>query len=256
MKIQKQYGFAFSATGTTETIVKAAMSNDILWEYTDLASGSPVKEFVQDDFVIVGIPVFGGRVPSAALEHMAGLKGCMTPAVAVVTYGNREYEDALIELKMALETQGFVVIAAAAFIAQHSMAPSIAAGRPHADDLVAVMNFATSAMQKVQSAEDIAQIPDLAVEGNIPFKHYGGAPGKPQADETCIQCGLCAEKCPVGAIDEASPNITNPELCITCMRCVAVCPIGARALDAQIVAAITARLNGICPEPKQPSIFI
>lgn len=256
MQIIKQYGYAFSATGTTETIIKACLDDAIPSEYVDIASESPKQTFTQEDFVIVGIPVFGGRVPAVALEHVAGLEGNMTPAVAIVTYGNREYEDALIELKMALEVQGFKIVAAAAFIAQHSMAPTIAAGRPDADDLLAVMNFASAALEKVQAAESVAQIPELIVEGNVPFKHYGGAAAKPEADDMCIQCGLCAEKCPVGAIPMESPQTTVKELCITCMRCTAVCPVGARKLPAEAVAAITARLEGICPQPKQPSLFI
>ncbi len=256
MQITKQYGYAFSATGTTETIVKAAMVDGINAEYIDIASKSPVQSFGPDELVIVGIPVFGGRVPTVALEHMAGLQGNMTPAVAIVTYGNREYEDALIELKMALEAQGFKVIAAAAFIAQHSMAPTIATGRPDADDLVMVMDFAAAAMKKMHDAEDMTQVPEVIVDGNVPFKHYGGAAAKPQADENCIQCGLCAVKCPVGAIPAATPSVTDNSLCITCMRCTAVCPMGARKLPAEAVAAITARLEGLCPNPKKPSIFL
>lgn len=252
----KQYAYTFSATGTTETIVKAFTSEAISSEYIDIASVKAEKSFGQDELVIVGIPVFGGRIPTVALENIAGLQGNMTPAVAIVTYGNREYEDALIELKMALEGQGFKVVAAAAFIAQHSMAPTIAAGRPDADDLVQVMDFAAATMKKIQDAGDIASIPALTVSGNIPFKHYGGAPAKPQADESCIQCGSCAEKCPVGAIPVESPSVTDNAVCITCMRCTAVCPVGARKLASEVVAAITARLEGLCPQPKQPSIFV
>lgn len=37
-----------------------------------------------------------------------------TPAIAVCVYGNRDYDDALIELKDAIEANGFKTVAAAA----------------------------------------------------------------------------------------------------------------------------------------------
>ncbi|MFI3272568.1 MAG: EFR1 family ferrodoxin [Pseudomonadota bacterium] len=252
----KQYGYAFSATGTTETIIKAFMDGASSSEYIDIASEYPEQSFGEDDLVIVGIPVFGGRLPKVAPAHMAGLRGNGTPAVAIVTYGNREYEDALLELKMLLEAQGFKVVAAAAFIAQHSIAPSVAAGRPDADDLVKVMDFASAVTKKLQDAESVAQIADFTVPGNFPHKPCNGIPYKPQADDMCIRCGSCAEKCPAKAIDPASPNLTDANLCITCMRCVAVCPVGARTLSHELVQTITGKLNSICPHPKQPSIFM
>jgi len=42
--------------------------------------------------------------------------------------------------------------------------------------------------------------------------------------ETCIQCRLCEENCPVGGIDidARPPRIQDP--CIYCWRCVSICP--------------------------------
>lgn len=256
MQITKQYGYAFSATGTTETIIRAFMDGEIASEYGDIASGYPEHVFGEEDLVIVGMPVFGGRLPQVAPAHMAGLRGHNTPAVAIVTYGNREYEDALLELKMLLEAQGFKVVAAAAFIAQHSIAPTVAAGRPDADDLVKVMDFASAVAKKLKDTENVEQIKDFTVPGNYPHKPCNGIPYKPFADDMCIRCGTCAEKCPAKAIDPASPNLTDASLCITCMRCVAVCPVGARTLSRELVQTVTGKLNSICPQPKQPSLFI
>lgn len=256
MQTTKQYGFAFSATGTTETIIKAFMDDAASSEYVDIASEFPERCFAADELVIVGMPVFGGRLPRVAPAHMAGLRGNGTPAVAIVTYGNREYEDALLELKMLLEAQGFKVVAAAAFIAQHSIAPTVAAGRPDADDLVKVMDFASAVAKKLQAVENAAQLEGFTVPGNFPHKPCNGIPYKPQADDMCIRCGTCAEKCPAKAIDPATPNLTDAILCITCMRCVAVCPVGARTLSRELVQTVTGKLNTICPTPKQPSIFM
>jgi hypothetical protein len=71
------------------------------------------------------VPVYGGRVPEVALERLRALKGNGGPAIAVVVYGNRAYEDALLELHTELTANGYKVIAAAAFIAEHSIVRSI-----------------------------------------------------------------------------------------------------------------------------------
>ncbi len=46
--------------------------------------------------------------------------------------------------------------------------------------------------------------------------------------KTCTQCGICAEKCPVGAIykDEDGVYKINEEKCISCFICVDACPFG------------------------------
>lgn len=62
--------------------------------------------------------------------------------MAVVVYGNRDYEDALLELHDILSENGFVVVAAGAFVARHSIFPDVAAGRPDRDDLDRMAEFA------------------------------------------------------------------------------------------------------------------
>ena len=41
------------------------------------------------------LPVYGSRVPPVSLERLSALKGSGQKAVAVVVYGNREYDDTL-----------------------------------------------------------------------------------------------------------------------------------------------------------------
>lgn len=82
-----------------------------------------------DEILLAAVPVFGGRVPAAALERLSALKGSGQSAVAVAVYGNRAFDDALPELKDALEANGFHVAAAGAFAVEHSIARPIATGR-------------------------------------------------------------------------------------------------------------------------------
>lgn len=91
-------------------------------------------DFGPDDLVLFGVPVYGGRIPSPAVQTLRRMQGSRTPAVLVAAYGNREYDDALLELADIAAANGFIPFAAAALIAEHSIMHSVAAGRPDAQD--------------------------------------------------------------------------------------------------------------------------
>ena len=65
-------------------------------------------------------------------ETLAAVCGCGARAVLMCVYGNRAYEDTLVELADTAEKAGFHVIAAVAAIAEHSVVRRFAAGRPGA----------------------------------------------------------------------------------------------------------------------------
>lgn len=62
-------------------------------------------------------------------------------AVCVVSYGNRAYEDALSELVGLTRRAGFRVVAAGAFVTEHSLNGRIAAGRPDEADTALMEAF-------------------------------------------------------------------------------------------------------------------
>ena len=60
--------------------------------------------------------VFAPRVAETAMERLGKIRGKQVPAILIVVYGNRDYEDALIELRDYACEAGFIPVAAAAFI--------------------------------------------------------------------------------------------------------------------------------------------
>ena len=188
--------------------------------------------------------------PTEAITQSLGQKSA---AVVIAVYGNRDYDDTLLEMKDILTERGFTVIAGLAAIAQHSIAPSIAAGRPDEKDRHELREAARAIWEKL---EDLAAPADGQVEVKGKRKEYGGSAMKPTADENCVGCGTCAEQCPVKAIPAEAPNTTDRERCISCMRCIKVCPAGARKLDPAGIAAVEQRLSKICGERKENELYI
>ena len=251
MNIEKWIIAHFSPTGGTKKVADAiAAGFSVPVAEMDLSKADSAVTLGDHDALMAVLPVYAGRVPQISLERLSALKGNGRKAVAVVVYGNREYDDALLETKDALEAKGFRVIAAAAFIAEHSIARSIAAGRPDAEDEALCRRFAADVMAK---ADDAAPV---RVPGNNPYKALKPSAFHPAANENCVKCGVCAERCPVGAIPLDDPSRTNHDLCINCMRCVQVCPVSSRALSDAFLSMVTQMLNQPAAGYKKPTIFL
>ena len=150
-----------------------------------------------------------------------------------------------------LTEAGHQVIAAAAFIAEHSIIRSIAADRPHADDLARAVEFGAAVEARLNGELSTVDVP-----GNAEYRPLPQMPATPLVTDACGGCGMCAHKCPVGAIPLSNPRSTDAAKCILCMRCVAICPRKARILPPPMVEAFTTRLNAVASEPKQPEIYI
>lgn len=238
----------FSPTGTTEKIVKD-IAQKIVHNYggkaavRDFDFTLPQKRkenvsFCKDDLVIAGVPVYAGRVPNVLLKFLNTVSGNGATAIAVVVYGNRDYDDALIEFKDILLADGFNVVAAGAFIGEHSFSTVLGANRPDEKDMAQVNGFAAKICDKLKSS---GMEPDFAVKGNRPYRPYhranspDGVKGDflkavPKTNSDCIDCKLCAQVCPMGSIDpDDVARITG--VCIKCCACVKKCPVSAKYFD-------------------------
>ncbi|MFR9189703.1 MAG: 4Fe-4S binding protein [Anaerotruncus massiliensis (ex Togo et al. 2019)] len=207
MEITKLTAFIFSPTGTTAAVAKP-LAEALLpgARIVDLTCADAEEErFGPDELVLFAAPVYGGRIPAPAAKRFARMKGEGTPALLVAVYGNRDYDDALLELCDLAEENGFRPAGAGAFLAEHSIFRSVARGRPDAADLEAVRTFAGLAREKLARAAGAGEFGPLAVKGNRPYREFSGVPLKPQADRKCVKCGACAENCPAGAIPADDP---------------------------------------------------
>jgi ferredoxin len=213
------------------------------------------------DIAIIGAPVYSGRVPAGAVERLSRIKANAVPAVIVVVYGNREYEDALLELKnLALEA-GFKPIAGAAFIGEHSFSNldmPIAEGRPDGDDLEKAHEFGARVREKIAILQTPDAMPPLTVPGNFPYKERPQTP--PIAPMTlealCTTCGTCAEVCPSAAITVDNGVETDATACIKCCACVKSCPTAARVMADERMQQIRKKLFTNCSVRKEPEWYV
>lgn len=262
MKIRTIHLVYYSATFTTRRIMRAiagTFDGAEVKEY-DITCGTVGDDVTlsgDGDVLIVGVPSYAGRVPQMAVAPISHFIGSNTPAVSVCVYGNRAFDDTLIELQDLVEQNGFKVVAAAAFVAQHSIFPAVANGRPDESDMKRVAEFAADCRQVLLRTRQLADIPHLRVRGNRPYCDAKPVPLHPKCDKSkCKACLTCAKQCPTGAIPEDAPYKTDADRCIACGRCTVVCPQGARRFGGLMYKAAELKLRKAFAGRKEPEVFL
>lgn len=257
----------FSPTRTTKKVVEAIAEGTRYEPTTHLDLTPPSAETMEleecfNELAIIGAPVYGGRIPEDAVSRLRRLKAHGTPAVIVVVYGNREYDDALLELRDLAVEIGFRVLAGAAFIGEHSYGTKekpTALGRPDADDIEKAQAFGKGVQEKVEGITTREDIQPIQVRGNFPYKVLGKR-GNELAPVTreglCIKCGRCAEVCPKAAITIGETVDTDPYLCIFCTACVKNCPANARVWEDPRIIRAAEWLHTNFSERKEPETYL
>ena len=145
---KKVYGMFFTGTGTTEkmvTYIAKELAKELgcdyePYDFTLPAVRKTVKEYTADDIVVLGTPVIAGRVPNLLLKYLDTVVGNGAYGIPVVLYGNRNFDDALIELRNIMEADGFHTIAGGAFVGEHSFSRTLGQGRPDEEDMAVAAN--------------------------------------------------------------------------------------------------------------------
>ena len=249
-----KYRILFSPTGGTEKVAKAITKE---WDEVEDIDLSIVDKDYNDvslnsnDLAVIAMPSFGGLAPQLALDRLARIKADNCKCVIVAVYGNRAYEDTLVQMEDYAGKAGFHVIAAVSAVAEHSILHQYATGRPDEKDGNKLAEFGTQILKKAEEKNDS----EPKIPGNRPYKK-AGAGMIPKAGTSCTSCGLCADKCPAGAIDKNNPRITDKSKCISCMRCVSVCPKQARKVNGFMTAVAGLAIKKACSVPKECELFI
>ena len=281
MKLKGIAAVFFSPTGNTrKAVVEIA---DVIArregiavreiDFTLPGAREEVRKFEAGELVIFGTPVYAGRIPNKILPAVQTLfEGNGALAVPVVTFGNRSFDNALIELRIELEQHGFHTVAGAAFVAEHVFSNKLAAGRPDEKDLELIRRFGGDVAEKIKGLEEgpldgMAEIPaPAAVKGIEPVPAYyrplqeDGSPAnflkaKPKTSDSCNDCGICARVCPMGSISpEDYRTVTG--ICIKCQACVKSCPVHAKFFDDPVMLSHTRMLEQHYERPAENEVFL
>ncbi len=240
----------FSPTGGTRKVADI-VANELGDEVNvvDLAdAGFDAAKCAIGELSVVAMPSFGGRAPQVAVERFGEL---VAPAgakcVLVCVYGNRAYEDALVEMQDAAANCGFRGGGGRGGCGGALHHASVRNGQARRIGSRCVDRVGASDLGEAGCGGGAVE----DVPGDRPYRKAGSVPLVPRASRACNACGFCARSCPVGAIDEGDPRIVDDDACISCMRCVGVCPQGARKVSGVMVRLASLKMRKACSGRKE-----
>ena len=246
----------FSPTNTTKNILhkiveEMAMKIDKEYNLTNYE----YKDFsfiFNNENILLGFPVYSGRVPITALNRFSNIKGKNSRIIICATFGNRNYDNALMEIYELFKNNGFNIIGLIAVVTQHSFVKSIGKNRPNEEDSIYIKSFSKKMVEKIDG--NIKE--SVKYEIIKPYREYQTIPIKPKGNRNCKKCGFCIKLCPENAINKTNPRKTQKTKCISCLRCVKYCPNGSRDLTSIEKYISKKFIESKCKENKKTEIII
>lgn len=251
----------FSPTHSTKRMALNAVNGlnlvKVPTELIDIsASAAREKKRVlrKDGLLLAATPTYGGRVPNVCPPVFTNFEGSGTPAILLVTYGVKGYGSTLHELNAILSERGFICIAAAAFVTEHTFSQVVGAGRPNAQDYQQAVLFGEQTREKLDRGDFSTPV----LPGGEPYPYHPVFPyDGPVTDDTCTMCNACYRWCPADAIPSHAPNQTDFDKCIRCLSCIEHCPIGSREmLDPIFHEKVSAFEKLYANEPGELELFL
>lgn len=264
--------YYFSPTGCTfqvarhlaETLGRLLHAEVEYHSYTLPREREALPQFDKDDIVVWATPVYAGRIPNKTLDYVRqAICGDGNPAIALMTFGNRAYDNALAELVGMIQDGDMQPVGAAAVVTRHSFSDTLGTGRPNEEDLAALDRFATAVAEKIQSGDrSVPQVPGEA----HPEKYYtplktNNAPAgllkaKPSCNpDRCTRCGRCMDVCPMGSIASNDGVPSFDGICIKCQACRRICPTGAIAFTDPEYLSHVAMIERTFAKPKHSEFY-
>lgn len=237
MEIKRICALYFSPTGGTEKIAsfvaeelgrRLGLEPELI-SFTRPGERQKEYRFGPDSLLIMASPGYAGRLPNKLMpEYKEKIWGDGTPVLPVCVFGNRSPDEALRELVLLLEGNGFLTVGAAAFAGRHAFSDKVGEGRPDEEDQDQMTGFAARAAEKLAGDS----LPLLELDRSEIGPYYtplrkDGAPAKflkakPMTRwEKCSACGACARACPMGSIDPKTLEAVG--MCVKCQACVRKC---------------------------------
>jgi len=273
MEINKVTKIYFSPTNSTNKVIDAieeGLGVDRI-ESINLTNFEVRTNFrlditSKDELLIIGVPVYAQRIPQIIKDPLSRLKGSGQPVILISLCGGIGKGIALKQLEEILGKSGFNMLAAGAFIGEHSFSSNmleIEKNRPDKDDLQLANKFGKSIIDKLKKMDSIEDFNNLNIKGKltcmpriVPQNNAKWFVHNPEIDsKKCNRCGICANLCPTNAINRNDFSIDD-ELCLRCFACVKSCPAGAREITYKFAWIVKLYLKIKSRRRMLPDIYI